>query len=110
MGGTVPERDSSPKRRKDDPPPNPVVEMDEETKLGLDMGEVFPVAGVEGKVVKYYTNKVGEIAVSDAKLGNHVVQFHVNQVWVKAVCEGPAEKAQSVFLETRTMDSLTKYL
>ena len=42
--------------------------------------EVFPVDGVSGRLVNYFTDQMGEIVVADVRKGNIDVLFHVNQV------------------------------
>ena len=54
-------------------------EDEEEMRLDMDVGEIFPCGGITGKVVRI-TNQQGEIVVADERKGNLEVLFHVNQV------------------------------
>ena len=73
-GGSGQDGTASPKMTRE--------EDDEGMQLDRDIGEVFPVAGVSGKVVGYTSDKLGEIVVGDLMKGNLEVLFHVNQVQI----------------------------
>ena len=69
-------REGSPKQRREE------VE-DEEVRLGRDIGEVFPVGGVSGKIDRFLGVKTGEIVVMQPRQQPMRVLFHVAQVFFK---------------------------
>ena len=66
-------REGSPKQRREE------VE-DEEVRLGRDIGEVFPVGGVSGKIDRFLGVKTGEIVVMQPRQQPMRILFHVAQV------------------------------
>lgn len=76
MGSMDGGREGSPKQRREE------VE-DEEVRLGRDIGEVFPVGGVSGKIDRFLGVKTGEIVVMQPRQQPMRVLFHVAQVFFK---------------------------